>query len=96
MSVYFVVQEKITDPEGMQAYGAAAMPTLQGARCKPLIVDPDVQGIEGEWHGSQLVVLEFEDEQAFKDWYNSPAYQEAIKLRHAASDSRAVLAKGLG
>jgi uncharacterized protein (DUF1330 family) len=96
MSVYFVVQEKITDAEGMRVYGKAAMSTLQSARAKPLIVDPDVYVVEGEWHGAQLVVLEFEDEQAFRDWYHSPAYQEALKLRHAASDSRAALAKGMG
>ena len=96
MSVYFVVQEQVTDAEGMQAYSQAARPTLQGSGAKLLIADPDLDVIEGEWHGSQLVVLEFEDEQAFRAWYDSPEYQEAIKLRHAASDSRAALAKGMG
>ena len=96
MSVYFVVQEKVTDQEGMDAYGKAAGPTFAGVRGKPIIVDNDVQVIEGEWHGSRLVVLEFEDEEAFHEWYDSPGYQEAVKLRFAASDSRGVLAKGLG
>lgn len=96
MAVYFVVQEKVTDQDGMDAYGKAAGPTLAGMRVKPLIVDNDVQEIEGEWHGSRLVVLEFEDEAAFREWYDSPAYVEARELRFAASDSRGVLAKGLG
>lgn len=96
MSVYFIVQEKVTDEEGMGAYNKAAGPTLANVRGKPLIVDNDVQNVEGEWHGARLVVLEFEDEAAFREWYDSPAYQEAVKLRFAASDSRAVLAKGLG
>ena len=96
MSVYFVAQEKVTDQAGMDAYGKAAGPTLAGTGAKPLIVDNNVQTIEGDWHGSRLVVLEFEDEAAFRAWYDSPAYQEAVKLRFAASDSRAALAKGLG
>ena len=96
MSVYFVVQEKVTDEEGMAAYNKAAGPTFAGVRGKPIIVDNEVQNIEGEWHGARLVVLEFEDEAAFREWYDSPAYQEAVQLRFAASDSRAVLAKGLG
>ncbi len=95
MSVYFVVQEKVTDEEGMAAYGKAAGPTFAGVRGKPIIADNDVKTIEGEWHGARLVVLEFEDDAAFREWYDSPAYQEAMKLRHAASDSRAVLAQGL-
>ena len=39
-------------------------------------------------------VLEFENEEAFRSWYYSPAYQEAVKLRLAATDSRAALVKG--
>jgi len=96
MSVYFVVQEKVTDEDGMAAYNKAAGATFAGVRGKPIIVDNEVQSIEGEWHGARLVVLEFEDEAAFREWYDSPAYQEAVQLRFAASDSRAVLAKGLG
>ncbi|HJP41648.1 MAG TPA: DUF1330 domain-containing protein [Dehalococcoidia bacterium] len=96
MSVYFVVQEEITDAAGMEAYGKAAGPTLQGVRGEVLVVDDNVQAIEGDWHGSRLVVLKFEDDQAFHDWYDSSAYQEARKLRLASSDSRGALARGLG
>ena len=34
---------------------------------------------------------EFADEAAFREWYDSPAYQEALKVRLAATDSRAAL-----
>jgi uncharacterized protein (DUF1330 family) len=96
MSVYFIVQEEITDPAGMEAYGAAAGPTLASFDCKPLAVDDDVQTVEGEWHGTRTVVLEFPTEEEFRRWYDSPAYSEARKLRFAASDSRGALVKGLG
>lgn len=96
MAVYFVVQEKVSDEEGLAAYNKAAGPTLAGMRVKPLVVDNDVQPLEGEWHGSRLVILEFEDEEAFREWYDSPAYVEARELRFASTDSRGVLAKGLG
>ena len=41
-------------------------------------------------------MMEFPDEEAFRKWYDSPAYQEAAKIRWAATDSNAVLLKGLG
>ena len=56
----------------------------------------DVQTIEGEWHGSRVVVPEFDSEESFRGWYDSPGYQEAVKLRLAATDSRGALVKGLG
>lgn len=96
MSVYFVVQEKVTDEAGLAAYGKAAGPTLQGVRGRAVAVDNDVKPIEGEWHGSRVVILEFEDEAAFREWYDSPAYQAALPLRLAATDSRGVLVKGIG
>jgi uncharacterized protein (DUF1330 family) len=96
MSVYFVVQEKVNDQEGLQTYMAAAAPTMANRRGRALVVDDDVTPVEGEWHGSRMVVLEFDDEAAFREWYESPEYQAALPLRLTATDSRAALAKGLG
>jgi len=96
MAVYFVVQEQVTDPDGMKAYGKAARPSMANIRGRAIIADDAVVPVEGEWHGSRLVILEFDDEAAFREWYDSPEYQAALPLRLAASDSRAVLAKGLG
>lgn len=95
MSVYFIVQEKVLDEAGMEEYGKLAGPTLAGVNVKPLVVDNNVQPIEGEWHGSRVVVLEFDTEESFRGWYNSPGYQEAVKLRLAATDSRGILAQGV-
>ena len=94
MSVYFIVQEQVNDPEGLAKYLEQAGPTLQGVEVKSIAADDDVTVIEGDWHGSRVVVLEFENEEAFRSWYYSPAYQEAVKLRLAATDSRAALVKG--
>lgn len=95
MSVYFVVQEEVQDQEGLDAYGKAAAPTMANVRGRALAVDNDVQAVEGEWHGTRLVILEFDDEEAFREWYESPEYQAALPLRMAATDSRGALAKGL-
>ena len=96
MSVYFVVQEKVTDEEGLKAYGKAAGPTMANVRGRAVVVDNDVTTVEGDWHGSRLVILEFDGEEAFREWYDSPEYQAALPLRMAATDSRGALAKGLG
>lgn len=94
MSVYFVVQEKVHDWDGMAEYSKLAGPSLKGVDFKGLAADNEVETIEGDWHGERVVILQFPTEQDFRDWYNSPAYQEAVKLRLVATDSRGALVKG--
>jgi len=91
---YVILTESIKDPQGMVAYGRAAAPTMASGGGAILAVDTAPQAIEGEWHGDQTVVLEFESVQPAKDWYFSPAYQNAKALRQAAADCNAVILSG--
>ena len=50
-----------------------------------LAFDQNAEALEGEWHGTQTVLLEFESVEAAREWYNSDAYQEAVKLRQVGS-----------
>jgi uncharacterized protein (DUF1330 family) len=61
-----------------------------------LSFDSKPEVLEGQWHGSQTVLLEFESVEAAREWYNSEAYQQAAKLRQAAADCNGVILAGLG
>ena len=91
---YVILTETIKDAEGMKAYGRAAGPALAESGASILAVDPRPQVLEGEWHADQTVVIEFESVEAARAWYESPAYQEAARLRHAAADTNAVIVAG--
>ena len=58
--------------------------------------DQNAEQIEGEWHGTQTVLLEFESVEAAREWYKSDAYQEAAKLRQGAADCNGAILSGLG
>lgn len=90
---YIVVTEDVKDPAGFAEYGKLAAQAMAGA--KLLAFDPAPKTLEGEWHGPQTVVLEFESPEAAKAWYESDAYQEAAKLRQAAADCNAAIITGL-
>lgn len=90
---YVILTEAINDPEGMKAYGKAAGAAMGGV--KVLAVDTAPTVLEGDWHGHQTVVLEFESVDAARAWYDSEAYQNAAKLRRAAADCNAVILAGL-
>jgi len=89
---YVILTEDIKDPEGMKAYGKAAGAAMGGV--KVLAVDAKPQVLEGDWHGHQTVVLEFESVEAAQAWYDSDAYRAARELRHAAADTNAVILSG--
>ena len=45
-----------------------------------LVLDAQVEVLEGAWPGS-AVLMEFPDMATAKEWYYSPAYQEILHLR---------------
>ncbi len=91
---YIVVTEDIKDPEAFKAYmGEAAKAMTDGA--KVLAFDPKPEVLEGEWHGPQTILMEFESVDAAREWYNSELYQKAAKMRQAAADCKAVIFSGM-
>ena len=72
---YVILTEKITDPEGMKAYGRAASAAMGNVTI--LAVDPKPEVLEGEWHGHQTVVLEFDCVEDARAWYDSETYTKA-------------------
>jgi uncharacterized protein (DUF1330 family) len=95
MPVYFVVQVDIHDRAGYERYAKLAGAAPSPAGMKLLAMDDTPQVIEGKWHGPRTIIVEFPDEQAFRSWYYSPAYQEAAKIRWQATESNVALVKGM-
>jgi uncharacterized protein (DUF1330 family) len=91
---YVIFTEAFKDRAGMAAYGRAAGPSLADCGATVLAADPKAQVLEGEWHGDQTVVLEFESVEAARAWYESAAYEKAKPLRQAAADTNAVIVAG--
>jgi uncharacterized protein (DUF1330 family) len=91
---YVLFTEEVTDPEGMKAYERASAPGIIAAGAKILVVDPAPQVLEGQWHGTRTVMLEFESRDAAQAWYDSAEYGRARPLRQAAARSNAVILNG--
>ena len=95
MPVYFIAQVQINDPAGYQAYQeAAAKAPFEGVKVLAMDDKPDV--VEGTWAGPKTVILEFESEEKFRKWYDSPGYQAAAAIRWKATKSNVVMVHGLG
>jgi uncharacterized protein (DUF1330 family) len=89
-----VVNSSIDDPALLDEYLQGAGATLGTVSIKVIAVDAESKTIEGTPPGPRTVILEFESEDDFHRWYDSPEYQAVAVKRHAATTGFAVLAKG--
>jgi uncharacterized protein (DUF1330 family) len=91
---YVILTEDIHDAAGMAEYANASMPSIIEHDAKVLVVDENVEVLEGRWHGTRTVIVEFESVEAARAWYNSPSYRKAQPLRAAASTCNVVILSG--
>jgi uncharacterized protein (DUF1330 family) len=93
---YVLVTELIRDPAGYKSYAEKAVRTIQQSGGRIIVADDHPTALEGQWHGSRTVVLEFDSAEAAHGWYDSADYQAVIGLRLAAAQSNAVILHGIG
>ena len=94
MPVYAIAQGRIEDREKFDEYIAQATPTLIEHKAKLLALDETPAVIEGTIDYPRTVILEFESEQAFYDWYDSPEYTAARGLRQDSAQGTFILISG--
>lgn len=94
MAVYFIVDVNVEDPTMYAEYRKLVNPTLELYGGKFLARGGATETIEGDWRPQRLVLLEFDDSEQFKRWYNSPEYSAAREIRFKSSHARAVLLQG--
>lgn len=94
--VYGFAQITVHDPDRYSRYEENFMTILgaHGGRLIGFAQPPDV--IEGAFDATRAVLLEFDSRDAFDGWYQSDAYQDIVKHRHAASEGSVILITGLG
>jgi uncharacterized protein (DUF1330 family) len=91
---YVIITEQVNDKEAMGAYARKAVQTVLAAGGNPIIAGPVDEVTEGEWHGTQTVVIEFPSVEAARAWYESPDYQAIIAERHSAANSNVIIISG--
>jgi uncharacterized protein (DUF1330 family) len=95
MSAYIIfIREKTLDQSAMDTYNGIARHSLEGHPATLLALYGEQQVLEGPDHEG-VVILEFPSLQEAKAWYDSPAYQAAIRHRRAASEYRVFIVEGL-
>ena len=94
MTVYVIVQLKMTDRAAYDRYQARFFDVFRKFSGRLLSADEHPRVLEGDWGRDKLVLMSFPDEAAFQAWAGSPDYLEISKDRKAGAGAIVLLAKG--
>jgi uncharacterized protein (DUF1330 family) len=95
MPAYLIVETDIHDAEQYEQYKAASPGAVAAGGGRFVVRGGELAVLEGDWHPTRLVVLEFPDLETAKRFYDSPEYQEAKKLRDGAATLKMVAVEGV-
>ncbi|MBR1192924.1 DUF1330 domain-containing protein [Bradyrhizobium sp. AUGA SZCCT0240] len=96
MTVYVIVQLKMTDRAAYDRYQARFFDVFKKFQGRLLSADEGPAVLEGVWDRDKLVLMSFPDQAAFRAFADSPEYLEISRDRKAGADGIVLLAKGLG
>jgi uncharacterized protein (DUF1330 family) len=95
VSAYVIIETDVHDAEQYERYKAASPGAVAAGGGRFVARGGELAVLEGDWHPSRLVILEFPDLEAAKRWYESEVYQEAKALRDGAASLRMVAVEGI-
>ncbi|MHA7775591.1 DUF1330 domain-containing protein [Roseibium sp. M-1] len=91
---YWIARVDVRDPDGYPAYVETAKPAFQRFGANFLARGGKTDAIEGPGR-ARNVIIEFPSFQHAVDCYNSPEYQEAVKIRQKVADGEIVIVEGI-
>jgi uncharacterized protein (DUF1330 family) len=93
MPAYMIVTASIRDREQfVSGYGAAAAALLPQFGGHYVLRGPGAMTLEGDWpDGASMVISEWPDKESALNFWNSPEYAEARKLREGLADVQVML-----
>jgi len=95
MAAYIIGEIEITDLAGYEAYRPLAAASIARHGGKYLVRGGAAETLDGAGPPKRIVALEFATFAAAKAFYNSPDYQDALKLRLMSSTGRVIVVDGV-
>ncbi len=95
MPAYVILDIDVKDPAGYEEYKKQGAPTILAYGGKPLARGGKTEVLEGNWQPKRMVILEFKNMEEARQWWNSPEYNEAKKLRQKCAQTNVIFLEGL-
>jgi uncharacterized protein (DUF1330 family) len=95
MVAYVISEVDVRDPAGFEAYRTMAAPTIAQYGGRYLVRGGAASLAEGGPEPKNIIVVEFPTMARLREWYASPEYAEALKMRQTALDRRLFFVEGV-
>ena len=95
MAVYVIANvTEARDRDALAEYRRRNTETVATYGGRFLVRGGEQETLEGDWPGVRIVVMEFDDADAARAWWNSEEYAPLKELRRSASVTDIVLVEG--
>jgi uncharacterized protein (DUF1330 family) len=91
MAAYVVVDIGVKEPEGYEEYKRLAQESIAQYGGRYLVRGGKTEVLEGEWPVRRFVLLEFPDGATAREWWSSPEYERARRVREATAEANMLL-----
>lgn len=91
---YFFDVKKVGDPDKLEEYRQHVFETVERYAGKYRVIGGAVETVEGDWHPNFTVLVEFENAEKARRWFDSPEYDRIKSLRREATESNVILIDG--
>ena len=95
MSAYLIARVQVTDPEKYEDYKALAAPAIAAAGGKYLARGGECVSLEGDAETRRVVIVEFANLKAARDFYDGEAYRKARAAREGAALGQFMVVDGV-
>ena len=94
MKAYVIALETVHDEAMFAEYRKGVLGTVATFGGQYVAAGGKYTVLEGKWEHPRTVIIEFPTREAAEKWYQSPAYQKIIGLRHNSSHGNLVILEG--
>ena len=95
MTAYVISEVEMRDLDGFEAYRALAAKTITQFGGRYLVRGGKAELAEGNLPPKAIIIVEFPSMARLKEWYASPEYAEALKIRAGALERRLLFVEGI-
>jgi uncharacterized protein (DUF1330 family) len=95
MPAYVISEVEVRDAAGFEAYRTIAAKTIAQYGGRYLVRGGAASAAEGGPPPKTIIIVEFPSMERLHQWYASPEYAEALKLRPTALDRRLIFVEGV-
>lgn len=96
LAAYVISDVEPRDPALMERYRALAQASIVRYGGRYLARSGTIEPVEGDWRPQAIIIVEFPSMERAREWYRSPEYAEALKVRGAALERRLIFVEGVG